>query len=188
MSEQQINSVTSTDQKQEENQEFKDFMSQMSKITATSESKMSTRDFQTNRILQEGGDDRAFNPYDIFEIGPEANDVEIKKKYRVLSLLVHPDQNKHEKAADAFHILDQAYRLLKDVEKRRTFQRVMREAKEQVMVNRQKANEKRMALGQDPLPEDTINLEIKNMSKKLFDIIEEKKKHFERMDKAYKER
>ena len=45
---------------------------------------------------------------------------------------MHPDQNRHERAADAFHILDQAYRLLKDVEKRRTFQRVMREAKEQV--------------------------------------------------------
>ena len=64
----------------------------------------------------------------------------------------------------------------------------MREAKEQVQVDRQKVNEKRKAKGQDALPEDTINLEIKNMSKKLFDIIEEKKKHFERMDKAYKDR
>jgi DnaJ family protein C protein 8 len=46
------------------------------------------------------------NPYDILEVGPEANETEIRKRFRMLSLLVHPDKCKHERAADAFHLLE----------------------------------------------------------------------------------
>ena len=61
------------------------------------------------------------NPYDILELGPEASEAEIKKKYRTLSILVHPDKNKHEKAAEVFNIVDTAYKQLLDIDKRRTF-------------------------------------------------------------------
>jgi DnaJ family protein C protein 8 len=50
------------------------------------------------------------NPYDILEVGAEASEEEVKKKYRMLSILVHPDKCRHEKAADAFHLLEQAYK------------------------------------------------------------------------------
>ena len=93
-------------------------------------------------------------------MGHEASDVEIKKKFRMISVLIHPDKNKHPQAAEAFITLEKAYKSLLDVEKRRTFQRVMREAKERVEIKRQKENEKRLALGQEPLPQDTINSEI----------------------------
>jgi flagellar hook-basal body complex protein FliE len=43
------------------------------------------------------------SPYEVMMIGPEASDEEIKKQYRQLSLLVHPDKNQDERAADAFH-------------------------------------------------------------------------------------
>jgi DnaJ family protein C protein 8 len=43
------------------------------------------------------------SPYEVFMLGPEATDEEIKKQYRQLSLLVHPDKNQDERAADAFH-------------------------------------------------------------------------------------
>jgi DnaJ family protein C protein 8 len=46
------------------------------------------------------------NPYDILDVGPEASEEEIKKKFRMLSILVHPDKCKHEKASDAFHLLE----------------------------------------------------------------------------------
>ena len=36
------------------------------------------------------------NPYDVLEIGYEANEVEIKKKYKSISILVHPDKNSHK--------------------------------------------------------------------------------------------
>ena len=101
-------------------------------------------------------------------------------------MLIHPDKNKHEKAAEAFNVLDKAYKMLLDTDKRRTFQRVMREAKEVVELKRKKDNEKRIALGQDPLPNDTLNSEIAKMCKELFETIEEKKRHHERLDAAYK--
>jgi len=46
------------------------------------------------------------NPYDILEVGAEASEEEIKKKFRMLSILVHPDKCRHEKASDAFHLLE----------------------------------------------------------------------------------
>lgn len=61
------------------------------------------------------------NPYDVLELGPEADELEIKKKFRLLSMLVHPDKNKHEKAAQAFALLDKAYKTLMDVDQRRTY-------------------------------------------------------------------
>ena len=62
-----------------------------------------------------------FNPYDVLQLGAEASEVEIKRKFRMLSILVHPDKNKHEKAGEVFHIVDKAYKTLMDVDKRRTF-------------------------------------------------------------------
>ena len=62
----------------------------------------------------------------------------------------------------------------------------MREAKERVELQRKKDNEKRIAQGKDRLPDDTLQVEIQNMCKELFDTIEAKKKHFERLDQAYK--
>jgi len=126
------------------------------------------------------------NPYDILEVGAEASEEEIKKKFRMLSILVHPDKCRHERASDAFHLLEQAYKTLMDHEKRRIYQRVMREAKERVEYERKKENLKRKEIGRDPLPDETFNIEVQDMCKKLFEEIEERKQHFERLDSAYK--
>ena len=75
------------------------------------------QDNQLDRLLNHN----FVNPYDILEIGPEASETEIKKKFRMLSILVHPDKCKHEKASDAFHLLEQAYKTLMDPEKRRMY-------------------------------------------------------------------
>ena len=98
-----------------------------------------TQDYQMQRLLST----TFVNPYDILEVGAEASEEEIKKKFRMLSILVHPDKCRHEKAADAFHLLEQAYKQLLDSDKRRIFQRVMREAKERVEYERKKENAKR---------------------------------------------
>lgn len=100
------------------------------------------------------------NPYEVLEVGYEASEVEVRRKYRLLSMLVHPDKNKHERAAEAFHILEKAYKALSDPEKRRMYQRVMREARERVDERRSRTNDKRLLAGQDPLPKDTLAAEI----------------------------
>ena len=47
-----------------------------------------------------------------------------------------------------------------DPEKRRMYQRVMREAKERVECQRNKENQRRRNAGQEALPEETFNLEV----------------------------
>lgn len=90
-------------------------MSEMKRLT--NDNNKFTQEYQLDRLLN----NEFVNPYDILELGQEANDAEIKKKYRVLSILIHPDKCKHEKAADAFHVLEQAYKTLMDAEKRRMY-------------------------------------------------------------------
>ena len=118
-----------------------------------------TQEYQLDRLLT----NNFVNPYDILEVGPEAGDAEIKKKFRMLSILVHPDKCKHERASDAFHLLEQAYKTLIDPDKRRMYQRVMREAKERVECTRKKENARRQAVGQDKLPEETLANEVRDM-------------------------
>ena len=108
--------------------EFEQFMAEMKSMSE--KDKSFTQESQMNRLLSK----MYVNPYDVLEIGPEASEVEIKRKFRLLSMLIHPDKNKHEKAGQVFHIVDKAYKTLLDVDKRRTYQRVMREAKEIVML------------------------------------------------------
>jgi DnaJ family protein C protein 8 len=43
------------------------------------------------------------NPYEILLLTPDATEDELKRQYRQLSLLVHPDKCQEENAADAFH-------------------------------------------------------------------------------------
>jgi DnaJ-domain-containing protein 1 len=43
------------------------------------------------------------SPYEVLMLNTEATDEEIKKQYRQMSLLVHPDKCNDDKAPDAFH-------------------------------------------------------------------------------------
>ena len=64
-------------------------------------------------------------------------------------MLIHPDKCKDPRAPDAFHILEQAYKTLLDPEKRKVYQRVMREARERVEFERGKDNKKRKKAGKN---------------------------------------
>lgn len=55
---------------------------------------------------------KTFNPYDILEIDPEANEKEIKKAYRTQSLKYHPDINKHPEAKAKFIMITKALEVL----------------------------------------------------------------------------
>jgi DnaJ homolog subfamily C member 8 len=141
-------------------------------------------EYHLNRLLNE----TYINPYDILQIPAEANDLEIKKMYRELSLKVHPDKCSHDKAADVFNMVDSAYKMLMDPEKRRIYQRIMREARERVEYEREKENEKRKKVGKTLLPMDTFNVDVQAMCKRLFDQIEENKEIYERADRIKRKR
>ncbi|KAJ8434952.1 hypothetical protein Cgig2_025988 [Carnegiea gigantea] len=56
--------------------------------------------------------------YGILQIGDSADDALIKKQYRKLALLLHPDKNKFSGAESAFKLIGEAQRVLLDREKR----------------------------------------------------------------------
>lgn len=64
--------------------------------------------------------------YDILgleSVKTTVTDTEIKKAYRKLSLLTHPDKNGHEHADEAFKMVSRAFGILGDKEKRAKYDR-----------------------------------------------------------------
>lgn len=60
--------------------------------------------------------------YKILEVNPDATFEEIKKSYRRLALIYHPDRNQGNKDAEEhFKEINEAYDVLSDTEKRKTF-------------------------------------------------------------------
>ena len=69
---------------------------------------------QIDRLLRPGSTYRNLNPYEVLGVNADdAMDV-VKKKFRRLSILVHPDKNQSqvEKAQIAFDALKRAWNLL----------------------------------------------------------------------------
>ncbi|KAF8340571.1 uncharacterized protein EI90DRAFT_3012399 [Cantharellus anzutake] len=87
------------------------------------------RDLEVERIL------KAFklNPYNVLGLQYHATEADIKKKYKQLSLFIHPDKAKHEKAPDAFDLLKKAESELSDKDKRAEIDSVVAYARTQVL-------------------------------------------------------
>jgi len=61
--------------------------------------------------------------YDILGVKRDATDAEIRKAYRKLARTFHPDMNKSPEAAEKFSEVSEAYEVLSDAEKRKTYDR-----------------------------------------------------------------
>lgn len=59
--------------------------------------------------------------YDILSLEEDCHQDEIKKAYRRLALLFHPDKSTEEGTVEAFKCISNAFTLLNDVDKRRNF-------------------------------------------------------------------
>ena len=59
-----------------------------------------------------------FDPYRILDIPREANADEIKSAFRDLARKYHPDVNRGREAEDYFKLVDYAYKVLSDPDKR----------------------------------------------------------------------
>ncbi|KAF8515419.1 DnaJ-domain-containing protein [Hysterangium stoloniferum] len=83
------------------------------------------REIEVERIL------KAFklNPYDILDIDEGTTPEGIKKKYRQLSLFIHPDKTPHARAPEAFDLLKKAESELTDKDKREELDAVIRQAR-----------------------------------------------------------
>ncbi|CAD7684697.1 unnamed protein product [Nyctereutes procyonoides] len=87
---------------------------------------------QIERLTRPGSSYFNLNPFEVLQIDPEVTDEEIKKRFRQLSILVHPDRNQDDadRAQKAFEAVDKAYKLLLDQEQKKRALDVIQAGKE----------------------------------------------------------
>lgn len=59
--------------------------------------------------------------YKILQVSRDAPIAEIKKSYKRLAMIYHPDRNKDEQASNHFILITEAYEILSDEDKRLTY-------------------------------------------------------------------
>ncbi|GAB4824598.1 hypothetical protein Ancab_007471 [Ancistrocladus abbreviatus] len=74
------------------------------------------------------------NPFEYLNLPFDASPEDVKKQYRKLSLLVHPDKCKHPQAKEAFGALAKAQQLLLDTQERDYIQSQVKAAKDELLV------------------------------------------------------
>lgn len=71
---------------------------------------------QIDRLLRPGSTYFNLNPFEVLQIDPTLPLDQIKKRYRSLSLLVHPDKNQddRDRAQNAFEAVNRAWKVLEN--------------------------------------------------------------------------
>ncbi|KAJ7928922.1 hypothetical protein B0H13DRAFT_2544862 [Mycena leptocephala] len=87
------------------------------------------REIEVERIL------KAFklNPFDILDIDESSTSEEIKKRYKQLSLVIHPDKTPHPRAPEAFDLLKKAESELSDKDKRENIDAVIAQSRSLIL-------------------------------------------------------
>lgn len=75
--------------------------------------------------------ERGPNNYSLLGVTRDSSPLEIKRAYRKLSVQLHPDKNDAPDAADQFHIVNQAYDVLMDLELREVYNKFGKEGIDQ---------------------------------------------------------
>uniref|UniRef100_A0A1A7YA55 DnaJ homolog subfamily C member 8 n=1 Tax=Iconisemion striatum TaxID=60296 RepID=A0A1A7YA55_9TELE len=143
---------------------------------------------QMDRLLRPGSSYFNLNPFEVLQIDPEATDDELKKRFRALSILVHPDKNQDDpdRAQKAFEVVDKAYKLLLEPEQKKRAVDVIEAGKEYVehMVKQKKKQLKKDGKSQDVEEDDpeVFKQAVYKQTMKLFAELEIKRKEREAKD------
>merc|ERR1711868_158929 len=153
---------------------------------------------QIERLTKPGHTYRNLNPFEVLQVDPDQSLEEVKKKFRRMSILVHPDKNQGdaERAQIAFDAVKRAWNLLETKETRKACLEVVDEAKGRTNINME---EKRRKLRKEGKPaiieednpilfkkEDKISADAeKKREKELED--EEKKEKIKEFEKTWEE-
>uniref|UniRef100_A0A4W5P271 DnaJ homolog subfamily C member 8 n=1 Tax=Hucho hucho TaxID=62062 RepID=A0A4W5P271_9TELE len=142
---------------------------------------------QIDRLLRPGSSYFNLNPFEVLQIDPEATDEELKKRFRALSILVHPDKNQDDpdRAQLAFEAVDKAYKNLLDPEQKKRAVDVIQAGREYVEHNVKKKKQLKKDGKPQFLEEDDPEMfrqAVYKQTMKLFAELEIKRKEREAKD------
>jgi len=133
--------------------EWESFMNQV-KAIEKKDSTM-TSEQQIERLHKPGAKYLNLNPFYVLQVEADADEDAIKKQYRRLSILLHPDKNPDNKdrASNAFEVVNKANKMLKEKETVDKFRYILADAKNRVikMIEDKRKVAKSKGL---PVPED----------------------------------
>lgn len=91
-----------------------------------------TSEQQITRLLRPGSTYFNLNPFEVLQVEPDSTIEQIKKRYRSLSFLVHPDKNQDnkERAQLAFESVNKAWKILECEATRKRCLDIYEEAKD----------------------------------------------------------
>ncbi|KXJ83931.1 dnaJ homolog subfamily C member 8 [Aedes albopictus] len=112
-----------------EEDRFNDFYSEVKEIEKRDS--VLTSQQQIDRLLRPGATYFNLNPFEVLHLEPDTPIEQIKKKYRTLSILIHPDKNpdNQERAQQAFEVVNKAWKTLENEATRKQCLDVYEEAK-----------------------------------------------------------
>jgi len=130
-------------------QGFDSFYQELKKVEAQDSNLTSKQ--QIDRLLKPGYTYRNLNPFEVLQVDPDLKVDEVKKKFRRLSILVHPDKNPtdQERAQLAFDAVKRAWNSLEDQGTRNAAMEIVEEARGRTKMNME---EKRRRLKKEGRP------------------------------------
>ncbi|GAB6025073.1 hypothetical protein CHUAL_010508 [Chamberlinius hualienensis] len=149
---------------------------------------------QIDRLLRPGSTYFNLNPFEVLQLDPEGTVDDLKKQYRRLSMLVHPDKNQNdsERAQKAFDILNRSYKTLENPITKQKCVDVIEEAKARTEQNIQEKKKKLKKEGKDPTVDEDDPMKLKHaiyvMTMKLFADMERKRRDLEVRDMEERKR
>lgn len=175
-----------------EEQTFNEFYTEVKEIEKRDS--VLTSKQQIDRLLRPGATYFNLNPFEVLQLDSETPLELIKKKYRSLSILVHPDKNpdNKERAQQAFEIISKAYKTLENEPTRKKCLEVYEEAKDRTDMMIAEKKKKLKKEGKfDGVPEDEpakYKHAIYVMVMKLFADIERRRQQLEVRDMEERKR
>ncbi|XP_015928637.1 dnaJ homolog subfamily C member 8 [Parasteatoda tepidariorum] len=140
---------------------------------------------QIDRLLRPGSTYFNLNPFEVLQIEPETSLDDVKKQYRRLSILVHPDKNPddRDRAQQAFDIINKAYKSLDDDGQRAKALEIVEEAKGRtdMMVEEKRRKQKKAGKGTKVEEDDPAKYKhaVYVLTMKLFADLERKRRQAE---------
>jgi DnaJ family protein C protein 8 len=123
------------------------------------------------------------NPFDVLDVPTDMIYDDMHKKYKKMSVKLHPDKCKHSRAAEAFAAINKALKELQSEETRNNYKAVMVRSEEEVIKEWEKMGKKRKATD-----DADFRWEMKKMTQKLLIEMEYKAKRAEEMRLANEKR